>query len=93
MENGHGPQVYSPVPVINYSNGMNNSDNGWRNFIFVVVGILFAIGASYLSYVLCLKDLLLTLKAKRQKTTTEIGFGQTPVRPGVNGNNGNGGLS
>lgn len=79
-EIGHGPQVDNPSPFITYS-APANTDHAWRSFIFAVVGILFCIGSFYLAYVLCLKDLLLTLKAKKQRTTTEIGFGNTPARP------------
>lgn len=61
-----------------------------------VIGIIIAlvsVGIIYLAWILFVKDCILLYKAKKQRTTTEIGFGQTPqhrggvVRANGTGNN------
>ncbi|QDA77209.1 movement protein [Chickpea redleaf virus 2] len=76
---------YTPVEAGDSQFPAKTGDSGEHVFSKVVVAliiILFAVGIIYLSYVLFLKDLILLLKAKKQRTTTEIGFGNTPARPG-----------
>ncbi|CAL30138.1 hypothetical protein [Oat dwarf virus] len=58
-----------------------SSDLAWRTFVFVIFGCLVAVGIIYLAYTLFLKDCILVWKAKRQKKTEEIGYGNTPARP------------
>ncbi|AFN80717.1 movement protein [Sporobolus striate mosaic virus 2] len=64
--------------------GIGN-DSAWRAlalaFTVTTVTLVLLFGA----WRLCLKDCLLTLRAKRSKTTTELGFGQTPRRDPVGG--------
>nr|AMN14230.1 movement protein [Chickpea chlorotic dwarf virus] len=48
--------------------------------VIALVVILVSVGVFYLAYSLFLKDCILLFKAKKQRTTTEIGFGQTPAR-------------
>nr|GMC96074.1 coat protein [Ipomoea batatas] len=56
----------------------SSSDSRLQKLVTVIVVTLLFVGIVYLAYVLFLKDVILLLKAKRQRTTTEIGFGQTP---------------
>nr|ASA49168.1 movement protein [Rice latent virus 1] len=51
----------------------------------VVIGSLLFVGVFYLGWVLCVKDLVLTFKAHRQRRTEEIGFGNTPARVDARG--------
>nr|AOT83530.1 movement protein [Wheat dwarf virus]AOW44207.1 movement protein [Wheat dwarf virus] len=60
-----------------------SSDYAWRIFVFVTFGLLIAVGVAWLAYTLFLKDLILVCKAKKQRRTEEIGYGNTPAR--VNG--------
>nr|AOT83534.1 movement protein [Wheat dwarf virus]AOT83542.1 movement protein [Wheat dwarf virus] len=60
-----------------------SSDYAWRTFVFVTFGLLIAVGVAWLAYTLFLKDLILVCKAKKQRRTEEIGYGNTPAR--VNG--------
>lgn len=64
----------------------SSSDYAWRTFVFVIFGLLAAVGVIWLAYTLFLKDCILVWKAKRQRRTEEIGYGNTPVRQ--NGNEG-----
>nr|QPD01606.1 movement protein [Chickpea yellow dwarf virus] len=67
---------YQEVPT------SHNSSGETFNKVFVaLIVILISVGVCYLAYVLFVKDLILLLKAKKQRTTTEIGFGNTPGRP------------
>ncbi|ADQ52685.1 V2 [Chickpea chlorosis virus-A] len=76
---------YTPVQTQESFSGAKAGDSSEHVFSKVVVAliiILFSVGIIYLAYSLFLKDLILLLKAKKQRTTTEIGFGNTPGRPG-----------
>nr|AFD62999.1 movement protein [Chickpea chlorosis Australia virus]AGT45414.1 movement protein [Chickpea chlorosis Australia virus]AGT45426.1 movement protein [Chickpea chlorosis Australia virus] len=76
---------YSYTPVggdsSDTSSGSSSSENIFSKVVVALVIILFTVGIIYLAYTLFLKDLILLLKAKKQRTTTEIGFGNTPARP------------
>ncbi|ADQ52689.1 V2 [Chickpea chlorosis virus-B] len=77
--------TYTPVLPGNSISSAKAGDSSEHVFSKVVVAliiILFTVGIIYLAYTLFLKDLILLLKAKKQRTTTEIGFGNTPGRPG-----------
>jgi hypothetical protein len=63
-----------------------NSDKIYQNVVVSLICILISVGVIYLAYSLFIKDCILLCKAKRQRTTTEIGFGQTPQ---VTNNQGN----
>nr|AIY32711.1 movement protein [Chickpea chlorotic dwarf virus]AIY32715.1 movement protein [Chickpea chlorotic dwarf virus]AIY32755.1 movement protein [Chickpea chlorotic dwarf virus]AIY32759.1 movement protein [Chickpea chlorotic dwarf virus] len=69
---------YDPPPVNTYSQGSSQTDFG--KVVVALVVILVSVGVFYLAYSLFLKDCILLFKAKKQRTTTEIGFGQTPAR-------------
>ncbi|AGT45470.1 movement protein [Chickpea chlorosis virus] len=74
---------YTPVQTQESLRGSSSGDSSEHVFSKVVVAliiILFSVGIIYLAYTLFLKDLILLLKAKKQRTTTEIGFGNTPGR-------------
>nr|AFD62975.1 movement protein [Chickpea chlorosis virus-C] len=74
---------YTPVQTQESLSGVKAGDSSEHVFSKVVVSlvvILFSVGIFYLAYTLFLKDLILLLKAKKQRTTTEIGFGNTPAR-------------
>nr|APM86240.1 movement protein [Wheat dwarf virus] len=58
-----------------------SSDYAWRTFVFVTFGLLIAVGVVWLAYTLFLKDCILVWKAKKQRRTEEIGYGNTPARP------------
>lgn len=84
------PLYYSP-PVIQSS---NKSYDAFDSAVIGLIIALVAVGLLYLAWTLFVKDCILIYKAKRQRTTTEMGFGQTPQhRGGVvrNNNVGNGG--
>nr|AWO14276.1 movement protein [Sweet potato symptomless virus 1] len=70
--------IFDPFPVYSPTNPKSSSDSRLDSLITVIVVTLLFVGIVYLAYVLFLKDVILLLKAKRQRTTTEIGFGQTP---------------
>ena len=69
---------YDPPPVSTSSQGSSQTDFG--KVVIALVIILVSVGVFYLAYSLFLKDCILLFKAKKQRTTTEIGFGQTPAR-------------
>nr|AMN14225.1 movement protein [Chickpea chlorotic dwarf virus] len=74
---------YDPPPVNTNSSyraipGILSTDFG--KVVIALVVILVSVGVFYLAYSLFLKDCILLFKAKKQRTTTEIGFGQTPAR-------------
>ncbi|CAH04377.1 V1 movement protein [Wheat dwarf virus Bg17] len=58
-----------------------SSDYAWRTFVFVSFGLLISVGVVWLAYTLFLKDCILVWKAKKQRRTEEIGYGNTPARP------------
>nr|CAL30115.1 hypothetical protein [Wheat dwarf virus] len=58
-----------------------SSDHAWRTFVFVSFGLLISVGVVWLAYTLFLKDCILVWKAKKQRRTEEIGYGNTPARP------------
>jgi hypothetical protein len=55
------------------------TDHSFAKVVCALFVILVSVGLIYLAYSLFVKDCILLFKAKRQKTTTEIGFGQTPA--------------
>ncbi|WKZ08268.1 movement protein [Urochloa decumbens associated virus] len=90
MERGPLPQVNSvwvltppagPVPTTFVGN-----DGAWRFLVLLLACTALAGGTLFACWRLLGKDLLLTLKARRSRTVTELGFGQTPpaaVRAGA----------
>nr|QRG29199.1 putative MP [Nymphoides mastrevirus A] len=71
---------YEAAEYSRTSQGANQNDFG--KVVIALVVVLVAVGVSYLAYTLFVKDCILLLKAKKQRTTTEIGFGNTPARHG-----------
>nr|AIY33087.1 movement protein [Chickpea chlorotic dwarf virus] len=69
---------YDPPPVSAAPQASSQTDFG--KVVIALVVILVSVGVFYLAYTLFLKDCILLFKAKKQRTTTEIGFGQTPAR-------------
>nr|CAO91913.1 movement protein [Chickpea chlorotic dwarf virus] len=69
---------YDPPAVTAPSQGSSQTDFG--KVVIALVVILVSVGVFHLAYTLFLKDCILLFKAKKQRTTTEIGFGQTPAR-------------
>nr|AIY32791.1 movement protein [Chickpea chlorotic dwarf virus]CAP69807.1 movement protein [Chickpea chlorotic dwarf virus] len=69
---------YDPVPETAAPQASSQTDFG--KVVIALVVILVSVGVFYLAYTLFLKDCILLFKAKKQRTTTEIGFGQTPAR-------------
>nr|AGT45366.1 movement protein [Chickpea chlorotic dwarf virus]AGT45370.1 movement protein [Chickpea chlorotic dwarf virus] len=69
---------YDNPPVTVSSPASSQTDFG--KVVIALVVILVSVGVFYLAYTLFLKDCILLFKAKKQRTTTEIGFGQTPAR-------------
>nr|AIY33267.1 movement protein [Chickpea chlorotic dwarf virus]AIY33271.1 movement protein [Chickpea chlorotic dwarf virus] len=65
-----------PVPEAK----QRSSETDFGKVVVALVVILTSVGVFYLAYNLFLKDCILLFKAKKQRTTTEIGFGQTPAR-------------
>ncbi|AFV91328.1 movement protein [Dragonfly-associated mastrevirus] len=63
--------------------GIGN-DSAWRTLALAFTVTAVTLGLLFGAWKLCVKDCLLTLRAKRSRTTTELGFGNTPQRPGVN---------
>nr|AGT45302.1 movement protein [Chickpea chlorotic dwarf virus] len=57
-----------------------SSQTDFGKVVIALVVVLVSVGVVYLAYTLFLKDCILLFKAKKQRTTTEIGFGQTPAR-------------
>ncbi|AFD63065.1 movement protein [Chickpea yellows virus] len=71
----HFPEVSSQV-----SSPGGHSTVDFGKVVVVLIVILVVVGLLYLSYSLFIKDCILLFKAKKQRTTTEIGFGNTPAR-------------
>ncbi|QDO73336.1 movement protein [Melinis repens associated virus] len=79
MEKGPLPQEFtvgSNLPPAGPS-GVGN-DAAWRFLVLLFACTAVAGVSVFACWRLCGKDLLLTLKAKRSRTITELGFGQTP---------------
>nr|WNA16289.1 movement protein [Wheat dwarf India virus] len=57
------------------------NEDPWIRLVFVFVAVIAAIGLLYLSYRWFVRDVIILLRAKRQRSTEEIGFGNTPARP------------
>ncbi|ADQ52696.1 V2 [Chickpea redleaf virus] len=66
-------------PPVEISHGENSQVN-FQRVVTALIVVLVAVGVLYLAYTLFIKDCILLFKAKKQRTTTEIGFGQTPGR-------------
>nr|QLI60610.1 movement protein [Wheat dwarf India virus] len=56
------------------------NEDPWIRLVFVFVAVIAAIGLLYLSYRWFVKDVIILLRAKRQRSTEEIGFGNDPSR-------------
>nr|QRG29218.1 putative MP [Tripterygium mastrevirus A] len=84
-------EVFSPVylgpPSVIATNTDNKRSDPFQTIVIVLISVIVSVGVVYLAWVLFVKDCILLLKAKKQRTTTEIGFGQTPARV-VNQNQG-----
>ncbi|AGT45430.1 movement protein [Chickpea chlorosis virus-B] len=79
-----GNYTYTPIQsgyATSAAKAGDSSEHLLSKVVVALVIILGVVGITYLAYVLFLKDLILLLKAKKQRTTTEIGFGNTPGRP------------
>lgn len=85
MESGHLPQIdtASVSPQYYQPAGVGN-DGAWRLLVLIFAISAIALGITFAGWKLCVKDCLLTWRAKRSRTTTELGFGNTPIRPGAN---------
>nr|AVE14339.1 movement protein [Chickpea chlorotic dwarf virus]AVE14351.1 movement protein [Chickpea chlorotic dwarf virus]AVE14355.1 movement protein [Chickpea chlorotic dwarf virus] len=70
--------TYDPPAENTDSKGPAQTD--FEKVVIALIIILVSVGVFYLAYSLFLKDCILLFKAKKQRTTTEIGFGQTPAR-------------
>nr|WKU84417.1 movement protein [Sorghum arundinaceum associated virus] len=88
MERGPLPQseVTSSVPSLRPESSVGN-DGAWRFLVLLFTCSVVTLAAIYFLWRYLLKDVCLTYKAKRSRTVTEIGFGQTPdnrrqVNPG-----------
>nr|AMN14220.1 movement protein [Chickpea chlorotic dwarf virus] len=71
---------YDPPPVNTNSRFQGSSQTDFGKVVIALVVILVSVGVFYVAYSLFLKDCILLFEAKKQRTTTEIGFGQTPAR-------------
>ncbi|WOF76330.1 movement protein [Brachypodium phoenicoides associated virus 2] len=80
MERGPLPQteVTSRVPAVMSEPSPVGEDGAWRFLVLLFTCTVVTIAAVYALWRLLLKDVCLTYKARRQRTVTEIGFGQTP---------------
>lgn len=63
-----------------------SDDRSWRTLVFLAISIGLSLGSLFLLYKFCIKDLLLTYRARRSRTITELGFGNTPIPPPARGN-------
>ncbi|ULE36138.1 movement protein [North American maize-associated mastrevirus] len=86
MESGHLPQISPPVYFTgSASQGTNptgvGNDAAWRFLVLFLACAAVSLGIIIFLYKTCLKDLLLTWRARRSRTVTELGFGATPQRP------------
>nr|WOF76314.1 movement protein [Sorghum arundinaceum associated virus] len=79
MERGPLPQseVTSSVPTARAESSVGN-DGAWRFLVLLFTCSVVTLAAVYFLWRYLLKDVCLTYKAKRSRTVTEIGFGQTP---------------
>lgn len=69
---------YPTVP--SYATGPSFGEGPWFRLVFVLVIALAIIGVVYLTYRWFGRDLIILFRAKRQRSTEEIGFGNTPAR-------------
>lgn len=72
-----GPHYTTPV-VFSGQQPTQTGESGLVRGIWILIILLISVGLCYLAYQLFVKDRILLFKARRQRTTTEIGFGQTP---------------
>ncbi|AFN80713.1 movement protein [Sporobolus striate mosaic virus 1] len=83
MEAGHLPSQQGFPSPLAYSqpspSGVGN-DSAWRTLVLVFTITAVGLACSFALYRLCVKDLVLLLRAKRSRTVTELGFGGTPAR-------------
>ncbi|AIT39766.1 movement protein [Switchgrass mosaic-associated virus 1] len=83
MEKGPGPQLYPATITAANPAGVGN-DGAWRSLVLIFTIVSITLAAIAGSYYLCVKDCLLTWRARRSRTVTELGFGTTPQRAGGN---------
>nr|AIT39771.1 movement protein [Switchgrass mosaic-associated virus] len=83
MEKGPGPQLYPATITTTNPSGVGN-DGAWRSLVLIFTIVSISLAAIAGSYFLCVKDCLLTWRARRSRTVTELGFGTTPQRGGGN---------
>lgn len=79
MEKGPGPEVYT-YPELTTNPAPATADAQWRLLVLIGSCALIIVAIFYFAYALCLKDLVLLWRAKRSRTVTELGFGNTPAR-------------
>nr|UEC49278.1 movement protein [Sugarcane striate virus]UEC49334.1 movement protein [Sugarcane striate virus] len=75
VQGGTLPLFLSPPPA-------DPPATPWFKLIFGLTVCLCVVGSIYLTYRWFLRDVIILIRAKRQRTTEEIGFGNTPHRPG-----------
>ncbi|QDO73333.1 movement protein [Eleusine indica associated virus] len=56
------------------------SSDPWFRVIYILVISLIILGTIYLAYRWFIRDVVILFRAKRQRSTEEIGFGNTPAR-------------
>ncbi|AST11807.1 movement protein [maize striate mosaic virus] len=80
MEKGPGPEVFSPPVVeVPFSETPSaGSDQTWRTLVLVFLFVALSIGIVAALYWVCVRDCVLSARAKRARTITEFGFGNTP---------------
>ncbi|WOF76318.1 movement protein [Brachypodium phoenicoides associated virus 1] len=76
-DSGEGAYRYPNPP------STGGDENSWRLIVLIITISSAVLGFFFFSWKLFVKDCLLTWRAKRSKTITELGFGQTPVRSGA----------
>lgn len=87
----HGPLPQSSTGVNPYQGGViyegppADPDRDWRTLALVFVITALVCLVSVAIYRSCFRDLLLTWRARRARTVTEFGFGNTPQRNGPGG--------
>ncbi|AFJ15128.1 movement protein [Maize streak Reunion virus] len=74
-------QVYpQPLSLVTQSPPAPTAGDPWFRVVFVLVIALICLGIVYLSYRWFIRDVIILLRAKRQRSTEYIGFGNTPAR-------------
>nr|AHX74123.1 movement protein [Sugarcane white streak virus] len=68
--------VYTPSPHPPSTDG-----DSWSHLIFALVVTICVVLTIYVVYCWFGRDLIILFRARRQRSTEEIGFGNTPVNP------------